>query len=254
LKQRAGCLSSLQIHFLHPSYKIYRLGEYALSIEFGNVIEDVVNGYVLSSFLHIEKLHAEAITDLIPCYSSLTVVYDGIKLKEESSPFHFMVKKITAALTDVDWNGALPSKLIEIPACYDESFGTDLKQIAAEKNLSVTGVISLHASKTYRVYMIGFLPGFPYMGSVDERIAMPRKVKPDLTIKAGSIGIAGKQTGIYPANSPGGWNIIGRTPLTMFNVKSENAALLKAGDRVKFIPISLKDFSSLNQYHGPEDS
>jgi inhibitor of KinA len=243
-----------KIIFLPPPYKIYRLGECAVSIDFGNAVEEALNDYVLSFFLHLEKLRLQEITDLIPCYSSLTVVYDLMKLEKESSPFDLMVKKITAVLMDVDWNTTLPSRSIEIPACYDESFGPDLKRISTEKNLTVEEVISLHASKTYRVYMIGFLPGFAYMGSVDHRIAIQRKVKPDPVIKAGSIGIAGIQTGIYPTNSPGGWNIIGRTPFTMFNVKSEDPAFLKAGDQVKFIPISLKDFSSLNQYRGTEDS
>lgn len=243
-----------KIIFLPPPYKIYRLAESAISIDFGNAIEEALNDYVLLFFLHLEKQRVQEITDLIPCYSSLTVVYDPMKLEKESSPFDLMVKKITVVLTDVNWNAVLPSRLIEIPVCYDESLGTDLKRISTEKKLTVEEAISLHASKTYRVYMIGFLPGFAYMGSVDHRITMPRKIKPDRVIKAGSIGIAGIQTGIYPTNSPGGWNIIGRTPLAMFNVNSEDPAFLKAGDRVKFVPITLTDFSSFNQYRGTENS
>jgi inhibitor of KinA len=116
--------------------------------------------------------------------------------------------------------------------------------LSRERGLSTETVVNLHSKSIYRVYMVGFLPGFAYMGKVDERIATPRKKEPVLNIPAGSVGIAGIQTGVYPVSSPGGWNIIGRTPMSMFDPRSSDPVLLRGGDRVKFIPISL------DTYHG----
>jgi inhibitor of KinA len=134
------------------------------------------------------------------------------------------------------------SELINIPVCYDPEFGPDLENLAREKNITTEDVIRIHTSKPYRVFMLGFLPGFAYMGEVDERISMSRKNQP-VPVAAGSVGIAGKQTGIYPLLSPGGWQIIGRTPVHLFNKEKEQTTLLKAGDRVQFIPVSKNEFT-----------
>ena len=133
------------------------------------------------------------------------------------------------------------SRLIKVPICYDEEFGIDLDRIAKEKKLSKEEIIQLHTGKKYKVYMLGFLPGFPYMGAVDEKIAMPRKAQP-IMVTGGSIGIAGKQTGIYPFTSPGGWNIIGITPLRLFDQSKDEPTLLRTGDLVEFYSISKDEF------------
>lgn len=135
-------------------------------------------------------------------------------------------------------------KLIEIPVCYDTALANDLEAMSHQSGLSIDTIVQLHSVATYHIYMLGFLPGFAYMGSVDERIALPRKLAP-VPVKAGAVGIAGTQTGIYPSASPGGWNIVGYTPLQLFDASREPACLLKLGQQVRFVPISLSDFKRL---------
>ena len=131
--------------------------------------------------------------------------------------------------------------LVRIPVCYDDEFAIDLRWIAEQKNLTREEIVHLHSSRQYRVYMLGFLPGFPYMGEVNEKIVVRRKPEPK-QILAGSVGIAGKQTGIYPLNSPGGWQIIGRTPRKLFDQDALLPVSLNAGDQVEFYPISKEEF------------
>jgi inhibitor of KinA len=135
------------------------------------------------------------------------------------------------------------TRLITIPVCYEAEFAPDIEALATQKNIAVEEVIRIHSSGEYRVYMLGFLPGFCYLGEVDERIVVSRKPQPQ-TVVAGSVGIAGKQTGIYPMASPGGWQIIGRTPLKLFDAQKEQPALLMAGDRIRFTSITKNEFAS----------
>ena len=132
---------------------------------------------------------------------------------------------------------------ISIPVCYSRAFAPDIEFIASEKNISIEKIIQLHTSKSYTVYMIGFLPGFSYMGEVAEAIAIPRKIQP-VSVAAGSVGIAGKQTGIYPLESPGGWQIIGRTPLKIFDKGKSDPVLLQPGDEIQFYSISEDEFKN----------
>ena len=159
--------------------------------------------------------------------------------------FQFMKKQIEDSIKDCDWSKTISAQHIEIPICYDPSLAPDLFKLAEERKLAPEIVVHLHSGKPYRVYMIGFLPGFAYMGKVDERITMPRKNNPSIEVPAGSVGIAGEQTGIYPVNSPGGWNIIGQTPMRLFDARNNDPVLLKAGDEVQFVPITLQQFHDL---------
>ena len=140
------------------------------------------------------------------------------------------------------------ASLIEIPVCYDPSLGIDLQSAAIRLNCSVEHLIQQHSEKVYTVYCLGFLPGFAYMGDVSSEIQLPRHPTPSAKVLGGSVGIAGKQTGIYPITSPGGWQIIGRTPIKIFDANSKHLTLFKAGDQVKFKPISLALFHQLNTY------
>lgn len=222
--------------------KIYPLGDHALTIELGNTIDEKINHQVLSLFHFLQQKKITGIKDIIPAYSSVTLVYDTIAIKEKHpSAYQFIKQQIKPAIKEFkpDYTS---SRLIEIPVCYDVSLGIDLKKMAAQKQIPVEEIIQLHSSKTYRVFMIGFLPGFAYMGSVDEKIIMPRKAQPRTNVVAGSIGIAGKQTGIYPFDSPGGWNIIGQTPVKLFDAARKDPVYLQAGDEVKFIFISIEKF------------
>ena len=134
-------------------------------------------------------------------------------------------------------------RTVSIPVCYEEQYAPDLQQLAIATNTSVEEVIRIHTSKPYKVYMLGFLPGFAYLGELDEKISMPRKPQPHQVV-AGSVGIAGRQTGIYPLASPGGWQIIGRTPLKLFDPGKEDPTLLKTGDMVQFTSISQHAFEN----------
>jgi inhibitor of KinA len=227
-------------------YKIYISGSNAFTIEMGNSIEESINKKVLALFYHLKNLNIPYVIDIIPAYCTVTVILNNITglRKEKENTFSFIQKKIESAIDQCDFNKSFPSRLIEIPVCYDVSMGLDLEEMAGQNKIPVDDIISIHSKKTYHVFMIGFLPGFAYMGSVDHRIRTPRKIMPRTIVPAGSVGIAGEQTGIYPFDSPGGWNIVGRTPIKMFDVKKENPVLLNAGDEVRFISVTLKEYQS----------
>lgn len=213
------------------------MGDGAVTIDLGNRLSETLNGKVLAMHQWLQQNSFEGLKDIITAYSSLTIIYDPSFVKSHYQPantvFEWVQERlVTAYRQSAASITAMPVKH-RIPVYYGGENGADLAALALEKQLSPDEVIRLHTSKVYRVYMIGFLPGFSYMAEVDERIALPRKEKPIL-VPAGSVAIAGSQTGIYPFNSPGGWNIIGRTPVQLFNAQAQNPVLLKAGDEVEF--------------------
>ena len=228
-----------------PPYKIFFISDSAATIDFGNIIDEDINRKALGIFHHLQQFPLLGMIEAIPAYSSVTVYFDVLLLR----------KKIPSQLKVYEWiNNELhklmqgdhiataeEKNVIRIPVCYDDEFAIDLSWIANQKNLTREEVIHLHCSRQYRVYMLGFLPGFAYMGQVDEKIVVPRKPEPQ-PIMAGSVGIASKQTGIYPLNSPGGWQIIGRTPVKMFDKARDEPCLLKAGDSVEFYSVSKDEF------------
>ena len=229
------------------SKNIFAIGDSALTIELGNFINEDVNSKVLSLFRSIQNDPLPGVIEAIPAYTSLTIYYDVFQLSklvpQETTVFDWMSNQIEERLNKSTDNSEASSRLIEVPVCYDKEFAPDIEQLAHVKGITVDEVINIHSSKEYRVYMLGFLPGFSYMGEIDERIAMPRQPQPK-PVAAGSIGIAGIQTGIYPLASPGGWQIIGRTPLQLFDPSKEDPTLLKTGDRVRFISISKDEFEN----------
>ena len=231
-------------------YRIFSLGDAAATIDFGNCIDESVNREVIARFNQLQQHPLPGMIEAVPAYSSLTVYYDLVMLRKKVSPhqtvFDWMKQQVEERLLQPVQQNQITESLIKIPVCYDEEFAMDIQQLAAAKNISVDEVIQIHIVKQYKVYMLGFLPGFPYMGEVDEKIAMPRKPQP-VNISEGSVGIAGKQTGIYPMASPGGWQIIGRTPLKLFDAGREEPTLLKTGDRVQFYSISKNEFELLNK-------
>ena len=240
-----------------PSYRIFPLGDSAITLDFGNVIDETVNRKVIDLFHSLKKEPLPGMIEAVPAYSSVTIYYDVFQLRKSVSPD----KTVSEWMTDqLGKRMELPllqndsfSRLIKIPVCYEKEFALDIEEIAKEKNISVAEVMSIHISKTYRVYMLGFLPGFPYMGETDEQIKMPRKMQPRQRVEAGSVGIAGRQTGIYPLASPGGWQIIGRTPLKLFEANpdlsegkayEDSICLLHPGDEVIFYSISKNEFEN----------
>ncbi len=220
------------------NYKIFPIGGTALTIEFGNEISVELNKRVIQLARFFEENSFLGFVETLPAYASLSVFYDVSIVRKNfpKLPTAFdAVKNFTEnAWQSLDELAETESRLIEIPVCFDAEYAPDLDSAAAENNLTEKEVVGIFLSKTYRVYMLGFLPGFAYMGEVDERIAAPRKTSPRLKVPKGSVGIAGRQTGIYSLESPGGWQIIGRTNVELFTPEAEMPTFLQAGDSVKF--------------------
>ena len=229
------------------SYKIFFISDSAATIDFGNIINEQVNTNVITLFNYLLQHPPEGMIEAIPAYSSLSVYFDFNRLRKKIPPqkkvYEWIENELHKLMHHDFINVPTEKNLIRIPVCYEDEFAIDLRSIVQQKDILPQEIISLHSSKQYRVYMLGFLPGFAYMGEVDEKIAVPRKKEPQ-PILAGSVGIAGKQTGIYPFNSPGGWQIIGRTPLKMFEQKKIEPCLLKAGDYVEFYSITKDEFEN----------
>jgi len=219
-------------------YKIFPLGDHALTIEFGNKISADLNNRVLNLARFFDENAFPGLVEIAPAYASLTVFYDVSVVRKNFSEFPTAfewVKNFTEnALRNLDNLAETDRRLIEIPICFHKDYALDLESLAASKNLSTEKVIEIFLAKTYLVYMLGFLPGFAYMGEVDKRIAGARKSSPRLKVPKGSVGIAGRQTGIYSLESPGGWQIIGRTNVELFTPNEKTPTLLQAGDWVKF--------------------
>lgn len=218
------------------------LGDAAMVISLGEDLHDEIHAEVMLLTRSIRENRISAILDIVPAYNSVTLFYDPLLVPTipQNTAYEFIenwVKQLPLNFV----TPVAPHK-VSIPVCYSLDFGYDLRTMAEKAELSIDQVISLHTSVTYTVYMMGFLPGFPYMGTVDSRIALPRHSSPRAFVEKGSVGIAGKQTGIYPVTSPGGWQIIGRTPLDLFSAEREKPVTLAAGDEVTFYSISKDEF------------
>jgi inhibitor of KinA len=220
--------------------RIYNIHDQAITIEFAAEINEATNMQVIALQHAIESNPFKGFIECVPAYGSLTVYFNE---QVSATTVRSWLSDLSAQVSNISL--ATEGKQISIPVCYDPSLGTDLPWVSSHLNLSLEEIISLHTSVVYRVYMIGFIPGFPYMGTLPEQLEVPRKQTPSLKIPMGSVAIAGKQTGIYPAEVPGGWQVIGRTPLRMFDPTKSPCSFLNAGDIVQFKPITLETF---NQY------
>jgi len=231
------------------SINITPLGDSAVLISFGNIIDPVINQQVLSLHQALSTSGFKGFIESVPAYASLAVFYDvaTIARHTNSSPYSFVKNHLLTLLEQTETSTESVKSIIKIPVCYDAEFGIDLQYLAEYHQLTINEIIRLHTAVVYRVYMIGFMPGFAYMGSVDDRLTTPRKDQPRMKVPAGSVGIAGSQTGIYPIDSPGGWQIIGRTPLQFFDTNRSTPCLLNAGDQVQFVSIDKNEFQ---QIHG----
>ncbi|WP_439130236.1 5-oxoprolinase subunit PxpB [Polaribacter sp.] len=214
-----------------------RFGEKAILIEWESKIDDTILNDII---LFKEKIIAEKridFVDVIQGYHSLTIVFSHhiINFKKE-------IQLLQSIYSSTSNKIEQKFHLWQIPVCYDLEFGIDLKEIAQQKNSTVDEIIKLHSEVVYKIYFIGFLPGFLYLGGLPEQLFVDRKANPRLHVAKGSVGIGGMQTGVYPNNSAGGWNIIGKTPVNFFNVEKKHPCFAKAGDCIKFNPISLPEF------------
>jgi KipI family sensor histidine kinase inhibitor len=207
------------------------LGDSCVSIQFGDTIDPAVNARCVAVAASMETRALRGIRDVVPSYAAVTIHFDPRVIDRRSLSAE--LDSLAIAPAPVSNSGG---RIVEVPVTYGGDAGPDLAAVAAFARCSEADVVQVHASTAYQVYMMGFLPGFAYMGPVDARIAMPRLETPRTRVAAGSVGIAGAQTGIYPCDTPGGWRIIGRTSVRLFDVAREEPFLLKAGDRVRFVP------------------
>jgi KipI family sensor histidine kinase inhibitor len=190
----------------------------------------------------LELEPVEGVRNLHPAYCSLLVKFDALKLRHEE--MEGILRGYLARIDDVK----LPEpRLVEIPVCYGSEFGSDLAEVAALRGMTAAQVVERHTAVEYLVYFLGFVPGFAYLGELDKELLTPRLASPRRRVAAGSVGIAGNQTGVYPFATPGGWRLLGRTPVKMFRADREGLSLLTIGDRVKFTPIDAERFTALEK-------
>ncbi len=221
----------------------YKLaGDCGIMVEFENTISPEVNARVRHMAGMIQKSGLRCIREVVPAYRSLLVLFNPLVMPGEQ-----LVEKLKTLEHDMEVTEAAIPRLVEIPTLYGGEYGPDIEFVARHNNLTVAEVIKIHSGREYLVYMLGFSPGFPYLGGMSEKIAAPRLDNPRTSIPAGSVGIAGIQTGIYPVESPGGWQLIGRSPLKFFNPESETPFLLKAGDLLKFVSITEEEFYRIRE-------
>jgi KipI family sensor histidine kinase inhibitor len=217
-------------------------GDRAIFVEFGDSIDPEVNRRVSNLKLSLEKAGVPGIVESVPTYRSLLIYFNPLQI-----PASKLRETVCSLLQSTVENELPRRRLVEIPTSYGGEFGPDLELVAGHNNLSPAEVIRIHSDARYLIYMLGFMPGFPYLGGMSPKIAIPRKTTPRMKLAAGSVGIAGNQTGIYPAESPGGWQIIGRTPLELFHSTREPPSILRAGDYLTFVSITPEEFTTIEK-------
>ncbi len=222
--------------------KILTAGDSALLVEFGKEINEDINRKITAVVKMIKEQRIEGIVELIPSFCALVIQYDPRVISYDE------MKNRVKGILELDITlGENGKRIFEIPVCYGGEFGPDIETIAQNAGLSVEEVIQIHSSRDYLIYMLGFLPGFCYLGGLDERIHTPRLTNPRLKINAGSVGIGGSQTGIYPLDSPGGWQLMGMTPVKTYDPEREVPILLEAGDYIRFIPVDEEEYYRIKE-------
>jgi KipI family sensor histidine kinase inhibitor len=223
---------------LFEKARLRMAGDRGLLVEYGDVIDPAVNNKVRSMAIVMAENPLKGVTEIIPTYRSLLIIYDPAK----TNPVE-VEKMLETQEARLDEIKIPPPRTVEIPVCYGGEFGPDIETVADTNQLAVAQVIELHCEPEYLIYMVGFTPGFPFLGGLSEKLYTPRLETPRTSVPEGSVGIANNQTGIYPVASPGGWQLIGRTPVKLFAPGRQNPFLYQAGDRIKFKPISTAEYS-----------
>jgi KipI family sensor histidine kinase inhibitor len=226
---------------LYTKTHSYPIGDRGLLLEFGDEISREINEKVRRMALAIQAQATEGILETVPTYRSLLIIYNPILL-----PIEDLKKRLERIEKGLQQTPLQEPKLTRIPVVYGSIYGPDLESVARYLRISPEDVIRLHCSKPYLIYMIGFMPGYPYMGELPQTLVVPRLKTPRLVVPKGSVAIAQRQTGIYSMESPGGWQILGRTPVELFNPEKDPPALLQMGDFVQFYPISEEEFHNWN--------
>lgn len=220
--------------------KFLLTGDTSLSVEFGNEISEAINTQIRAFNIALKNSNLPGIVETVPTYRSLMVHYDPGVIQ-----YAPLVKKLKGLLGQLDNIEIPPSEVLEVPVLYGGEMGPDLAFVAEHNGKTPEEVIKIHTSTEYLIYMLGFTPGFTYLGGMSEEIATPRLKTPRVKIPGGSVGIAGSQTGVYPIDSPGGWQLIGRTPVKMYDPDRETPILPQAGQYIKFRAIDQKEFDKI---------
>jgi inhibitor of KinA len=237
--------------------EIIPLGDSALIVRVREQFEDAPDetlDEVLRTFHKLRSAEIPGVIELAPAYTGVAVFFDPIAVARLSGAhdevFEWLASRVRGALREATGRRQISKRdvrVVEIPVCYNPEFAADIDNVARHANLSTPEVIHLHNSAEYRVACIGFVPGFPFLAGLPKKLTTPRRATPRKEVPPGSVGIGGAQTGIYPLRSPGGWNLIGRTPLKLFDPAKDPPTLLRAGNRVRFRAITREEFDSLKQ-------
>lgn len=217
-------------------------GDRALVAEFGNEISPEINNQVQSLAAALTKQHPEGIQELVPTFRSLLIYYDPDRLAPRQ-----LCQTLRELEPEEQKTAFFPKRILKIPCCYGSHFGPDLEGLERETGLTRDEIITLHSQVDYRIYMLGFLPGFVYLGGLDKRLEAKRLSTPRVKIPKGSVGIGGSQTGVYPLDSPGGWRLIGATPVDFYDPGREQPILCQAGEYIRFEPIRSTDYYDIRQ-------
>lgn len=224
--------------------RLLMAGEQGLVVEFGDAIDPALNDRVHAFSRDLAAARLPGVLEIVPTYRSALVVFDPLAIARDTLQAHVAA---LAGRLGAPAPATQKRRLIRIPVCYGGPFGPDLEFVAAHNRIAPEEVVRLHTVRPCRVYMLGFMPGFPYLGGMDERIAAPRLPRPRTKVPAGSVGIAGNQTGFYPGESPGGWRIIGRTPIRPFDPAAAAPFLFSAGDELQCVAISPAQYESIRR-------
>lgn len=217
-------------------------GDSALTVEFGKEISPEINRKIRAFKLALEAANIEGIVETIPTYRSLLICY-----RPEVIRYGALIDALEQVGASMDSITLPPPSVVEIPVLYGGEAGPDLGHVASVHGLTEKEVVEIHSSREYLIYMLGFIAGFPYLGGMDKQIATPRLETPRVKIEGGSVGIAGEQTGVYPVASPGGWQLIGRTPVKLYDAKREKPVLLEAGQYIRFRPVSEETYREIER-------
>ena len=227
--------------------RLSALGDRALLIHLGDAIDEQTHRLVRTVCARLSEHPVPGMTELVPAFASVAVHYEpsAVPNGDESPPHARFAAAIESALRNLGDESIPPPRAVEIPVCYGNEFGPDLEEVGRQHDLTPDEVVRLHSGASYRVYMLGFAPGFAYMGGLPEAIATPRRTEPRTAVPAGSVGIGGSQTGVYPLTLPGGWRLIGRTPVRLFDAARQPPTLLSVGDVVRFRAVSPTEYREL---------
>ena len=234
-----------------PAVEFFPLGDAAIVLQFGDGISPATHRAIQAFSACLARHPFVGLRECVPAFTTLTVYYDPWLVSEngQHQPYAQVLETLRQLLPAAQAaEGAAEATLIEIPVCYGGAFGPDLDFVARHARLGPDEVIARHAAPDYLVYLIGFAPGFPYLGGLDARLATPRKDRPRPLVPAGAVGIAGPQTGIYSLPTPGGWQLIGRTPRRLFDPDWARPSLLQAGQHLRFVPISEAEYAQRQQH------